>query len=80
MPKGKGGEALCALFDTSMKLSTRIVFPVTLNFWYSASADLTFGDLCSHFCVKNSVFYLYIPEAIVLKIQYFCLYIPEAIN
>ena len=36
----------------------------TLNFWYSTSTDLTFGDLYNHFW----------------KIQHFCLYIPEGIN
>ena len=50
--------ALSGLFDISMKLSTKIVLLVTLNFWYSASADLNCGDLHSQH------FRLYIPEDI----------------
>ena len=38
-------KAMFALFDTSMKLSTQIIL---VNFWYSASADLTFSDFYSY--------------------------------
>ena len=38
-----------ALCDTIMKLSTQIVVLVITSFWYRAIADLTSGDLYSHF-------------------------------
>ena len=56
--KKKGPKSgLCVhFFDTSTKLSPQVVLLVTLNFRYSASADLTFGDLYNHFCVENLTF------------------------
>ena len=35
--------------------------PGDINFLYSVSVDLTFGDLYNHFCVENSAFLLISP-------------------
>ena len=50
---------------SAMKLSTQIA----LNVAFISYNSLTFGDLCSHFCIKIDYFHLYLPGALFYMVK-----------
>jgi len=55
----------CAFCDKSTKFGTEVENNITIKCGYWGTIDLTFGDLCSHFCEQNFSFLHLSPLGII---------------